>query len=88
MGDRGRLDVERVGSGPTMVLVHESIVDALRTWRKQRERAGQWALLSLPNRPGFATSRPLARGDFKLETPLIAELLVDGAHLGGTPKAQ
>jgi hypothetical protein len=46
----------------------------------QRERAGQWALW-LPNRPGFATSRPLARGDFKLEAPLIAEPLVDGAHL-------
>jgi pimeloyl-ACP methyl ester carboxylesterase len=82
MGDRGRLDVERVGSGPTMVLVHGSIVDARRTWRKQRERAGQWALW-LPNRPGFATSRPLARGDFELETPLIAELLVDEAHLVG-----
>jgi pimeloyl-ACP methyl ester carboxylesterase len=76
------LDVERVGSGPTVVLVHGSIVDARRTWRKQRELAGQWTLC-LPNRPGFAASRPLARGDFELEAPLIAELLGDGAHLVG-----
>jgi pimeloyl-ACP methyl ester carboxylesterase len=76
------LDVERVGAGATVVLVHGSIVDARRTWRKQRELARQWALC-LPNRPGFAASQPLARGDFELEAPLIAELLGDGAHLVG-----
>ena len=37
----------------------------------------------LPNRPGFAASPPLARGDFEAEAPLIAELLGDGAHLVG-----
>jgi pimeloyl-ACP methyl ester carboxylesterase len=76
------LDIERVGAGPTVVLAHGSIVDARRTWRKQRELARHWALC-LPNRPGFAASRPLARGDFELEAPLIAELLGDGAHLVG-----
>ena len=76
------LDIERVGSGPTVVLVHGSIVDARRTWRKQDELAGRWSLC-LPNRPGFAASPALTRGDFDVEAPLIAELLGDGAHLVG-----
>jgi pimeloyl-ACP methyl ester carboxylesterase len=76
------LDVERIGAGPPVVLVHGSIVDAGRTWRHQRELAEHWTLC-LPNRPGFAESPPLARGDFALEAPLIAELLGDGAHLIG-----
>ncbi len=76
------LDIERLGSGPAVVLVHGSIVDARRTWRKQVELAGRWSLC-LPNRPGFADSRALTRGDFDLEAPLIAELLGDGAHLVG-----
>ena len=76
------LDVERVGSGPQVVFVHGSIVGAERTWRKQRELAAHWTLC-LPNRPGFGASRPLPRGDFELEAPLMAELLGDGAHLVG-----
>lgn len=76
------LDVERIGSGPTVVLVHGSIVDARRTWRHQSPLAKRWTLW-LPNRPGFAASRPLPRGDFDLEAPAIAELLGDGAHLVG-----
>ena len=74
------LDVERVGTGPTVLLVHGSIVDASRTWRQHRELAQHWTLC-IPNRPGFAAIRPLARGDFELEAPLIAELLGDGEHL-------
>jgi pimeloyl-ACP methyl ester carboxylesterase len=76
------LDVERIGSGPTVVFVHGSIVDARRTWRAQRELAEHWTLC-LPNRPGFAGSPPLERGDFALEAPLVAELLGAGAHLVG-----
>jgi pimeloyl-ACP methyl ester carboxylesterase len=76
------LDVERLGAGPPVVLVHGSIVDARRTWRHQRELADAWSLC-IPNRPGFAGSPPLARGDFEVEAPLMAELLGDGAHLVG-----
>jgi pimeloyl-ACP methyl ester carboxylesterase len=76
------LDVERVGAGPPVVLVHGSIVDARRTWRRQLELADQWALC-IPNRPGFGASPPLARGDFEAEAPLMTELLGDGAHLVG-----
>jgi pimeloyl-ACP methyl ester carboxylesterase len=80
--DTRGLDVLRVGSGPAVVLVHGSVVGARRTWRHQLELAERWQL-RLPNRPGFGTSPPLARGDFEAEAPLIAELLEDGAHLVG-----
>jgi pimeloyl-ACP methyl ester carboxylesterase len=78
----GDLDIERVGSGPTVVLVHGSIVDARRTWRQQLELAEHWTLC-IPNRPGFAASPPLSHGDAELEAPLVAPLLGDGAHLVG-----
>ena len=76
------LDVERLGAGPRVVFVHGSIVDARRTWRKQVELAERWELW-FPNRPGFAGSPPLDRGDFELEAPLMAELLNGGGHLVG-----
>jgi pimeloyl-ACP methyl ester carboxylesterase len=76
------LDLERLGSGPPVVMVHGSIVDAQRTWRHQRDLAERWSLC-IPNRPGFGASPPLERGDFELEAPLIAELLGEGAHLVG-----
>jgi pimeloyl-ACP methyl ester carboxylesterase len=76
------LDVRRLGSGPSVVLVHGSVVGADRTWRRQLELAGEWSLI-VPNRPGFGASPPLARGDFELEAPLVAELLGEGAHLVG-----
>src|SRR5436305_2364172 len=76
------LDVVRLGSGPPVVLVHGSIVDARRTWHHQLELADDWAL-SLPNRPGFAGSPAAGCGDFATEAPLVAELLAGGAHLVG-----
>jgi pimeloyl-ACP methyl ester carboxylesterase len=76
------LDVERLGSGSTVVFVHGSIVGAERTWSKQRALAARWRLV-LGQRPGFGASPPLARGDFEREAPLFAELLGDGAHLVG-----
>ena len=78
----GDLDIERVGSGPAVVLVHGSIVGARQTWRKQRSLGSSWTLV-MPNRPGFGDSPPLERGDFEVEAELIAELLGDGAHLIG-----
>ena len=77
----GDLDVERVGSGPTVVLVHGSIVGARQTWRKQRSLGASWTLV-MPNRPGFGDSPPLERGDFEVEAELIAELLGEGEARG------
>jgi pimeloyl-ACP methyl ester carboxylesterase len=84
MGDlrAADLDVERVGDGPPVVLVHGSIVGPVQTWRAQRDLAARWTLLLL-HRPGFGASPALPRGDFEAEAPLIAELLGDGAHLVG-----
>ena len=76
------LEVTWVGSGPSVLLVHGSVVSAGRTWRHQLALAEHWRLC-LPNRPGFGSSPPLSRGDFEAEAPLIAELLGDGAHLVG-----
>jgi pimeloyl-ACP methyl ester carboxylesterase len=76
------LDVAHHGQGPRVVLVHGSVVGAERTWRHQLALGEKWTLV-LPNRPGFAASPPLQRGDFEAEAPLIAELLGDGAHLVG-----
>jgi pimeloyl-ACP methyl ester carboxylesterase len=76
------LDVLTLGNGPPVVLVHGSVVDARRTWRHQLALAERWSLC-IPNRPGFAGSPPLPRGDFDAEAPLMAELLGDGAHLVG-----
>lgn len=78
----GDLDVECLGSGPTVVLVHGSIVGAERSWRKQRVLAEDWRLC-LPNRPGFGSSPELERGDFEEEAPLVAELLGASSHLVG-----
>lgn len=76
------LEVERIGDGPPILLVHGSIVGPQQTWRAQYELAARWTLI-LPHRPGFGGSPPLPHGDFEAEAPLIAELLGDGAHLVG-----
>jgi pimeloyl-ACP methyl ester carboxylesterase len=77
------LEVERLGSGPPVVLVHGSVVGPERTWRAQLALAEHWELI-LPRRPGVGASPPLpGGGDFEAEAPLIAELLDDGAHLVG-----
>ena len=76
------LEVTRLGTGPPVVLVHGSVVDASRTWRHQLTLAEHWSL-RLVNRPGFSGSPSLPRGDFEVEAPLVAELLGDGAHLVG-----
>jgi pimeloyl-ACP methyl ester carboxylesterase len=76
------LEIDHVGSGPTVLFVHGSVVGAMRTWREQLPLAADWSL-SRPNRPGFGASPPLPRGDFEVEAPLFAELLGDGAHLVG-----
>lgn len=77
------LDVLRCGTGPPVLLIHGSVVEAPRTWRRQiEELAARWAL-TVPNRPGFGASPPIERGDFEVEAPLLAPLLGDGAHLVG-----
>jgi pimeloyl-ACP methyl ester carboxylesterase len=76
------LEIQRLGSGPPVLLIHGSVVGANRTWRQQLALAEHWTLI-LPNRPGFGASPALPRGDFEAEAPLMAELIGDGAHVVG-----
>ena len=76
------LEVEVIGAGPRILLIHGDIVGPSLTWRKQRELAERWSLI-IPSRPGFGASPPLDRNDFEVEAPLFAELLGDGGHLVG-----
>ena len=74
------LYVERVGSGPPVLLVHGSVTGARLTWREQLPLADRWTLL-LVDRPGFGESSALARSDFEAEAPLLADLLDEPAHV-------
>jgi pimeloyl-ACP methyl ester carboxylesterase len=77
-----KLEVAFAGSGQTVLFVHGSVVGAARTWRHQLSLSEHFRLC-LPNRPGFADSPALLRGDFEAEAPMFAELLGEGAHLVG-----
>jgi pimeloyl-ACP methyl ester carboxylesterase len=73
--------VERIGSGPRVVLVHGSATGP-ETWSRQRPLAERWTL-ELVTRPGFWPLEPVARVDFEADAPLVAEQLGGGAHLVG-----
>jgi len=75
------VQVERLGSGPRVVLVHGSVVGA-ETWSRQRPLAERWTL-ELVTRPGFLPLEPVERVDFEADAPLVAAQLGDGAHLVG-----
>ena len=76
------LQVERLGEGPPVVLVHGSVRDGRSAWEEQRTLAERWTLV-IPDRPGFGAGPPVERVDFEVDVPLVAELLVDGVHLVG-----
>jgi pimeloyl-ACP methyl ester carboxylesterase len=73
--------VERIGSGPRVVLVHGSVTGP-GTWSRQRPLAERWTL-ELVTRPGFWPLEPVPRVDFAAEAPLVGEALGEGAHLVG-----
>jgi pimeloyl-ACP methyl ester carboxylesterase len=75
------VQVERIGSGPRVVLVHGSATGP-ETWSRQRPLAERWTL-ELVTRPGFWPLEPIERVDFEADAPLVAAQLGDGAHLVG-----
>jgi pimeloyl-ACP methyl ester carboxylesterase len=75
------VQVERIGSGPRVVLVHGSVTGP-ETWSRQRPLAERWTL-ELVTRPGFWPLEPVARVDFDADAPLVADQLGGGAHLVG-----
>jgi pimeloyl-ACP methyl ester carboxylesterase len=77
------LFVQRLGTGPPVVLVHGGVLYGELTWREQLALAERWEL-HVVERAGYARSRHLHDGeDAAVDGPLIAELLGDGAHLVG-----
>jgi pimeloyl-ACP methyl ester carboxylesterase len=74
--------VEVLGSGPRVVLVHGSVINADLSWRRQRVLADS-LMLVLPNRGGYPPNAPLDYIDFERQADEIAELLEPGTHLVG-----
>jgi pimeloyl-ACP methyl ester carboxylesterase len=75
------MDVERLGAGPRVVLVHGSM-SGPAVWTLQRPLAERWRL-EIVARPGFPPNPPADRIDFDHDAPLVAGLLGDGAHVVG-----
>jgi pimeloyl-ACP methyl ester carboxylesterase len=73
---------EVVGTGPRVVLVHGSVINAKRQWVLQRELASSFTLV-LANRRGYPPNPPLDYLDFEDQADDIAALLEDGSHLVG-----
>jgi pimeloyl-ACP methyl ester carboxylesterase len=76
------LHMERLGSGPPVLLVHGGVADAELTWPAQRPLAERWTLV-LVDRPGYGPNPPVEREDFEVDAALVAELLGEGVHLVG-----
>jgi pimeloyl-ACP methyl ester carboxylesterase len=76
------MEVETIGTGPRIVLVHGSVGNGRSTWEAQLPLADRFTLV-IPNRPGSPPNPPVERVDFEEHAPLMAELLEDGAHLVG-----
>jgi pimeloyl-ACP methyl ester carboxylesterase len=74
--------VEVLGSGPRVVLVHGSVINADLSWRRQRVLAGSFTLV-LPNRGGYPPNPPLDYIDFEQQAAELAGLLEPGTHLVG-----
>lgn len=79
----GTLFAERVGAGPAIVLLHGGVLAGQLTWRGQLPLAERWELLVV-ERAGYGRSRDASPGeDPRVDAPLVADLLGDGAHLVG-----
>jgi len=74
--------VERVGSGPRVVLVHGSVANGSLTWSAARGLSDSYAL-AIVDRPGYPPNPPLDEIDFEVQASEVAELLEPGDHLVG-----
>jgi pimeloyl-ACP methyl ester carboxylesterase len=76
-----RVQVETVGSGPRVVLVHGSVTGPV-SWNEQRTLADAYTLV-LVARPGLPPAPPVEAVDFEEHARLLADLLEPGDHLVG-----
>jgi pimeloyl-ACP methyl ester carboxylesterase len=77
------LDVQRLGSGPPVILVHGGLGRA-HTWTRQAPLAQRWTLV-VPARRGYPPNEPVERQDFELDAVDLREIAEGegGAHLVG-----
>src|SRR5262249_48003237 len=81
-----QIAVERLGSGPVLLLLHGGAGPEL-TWDRQRELAERWSLI-IPTRRGFPRSAPAPRQDFEADggtvrAPLTKRTPLVGCSYGG-----
>ena len=74
------MHVERLGSGPRLVLVHGSVTPGWLTWNAQKPLAERFELV-VPIRSGYPPNPPLEAIDFEVQAEEIAALLEPGDHL-------
>ena len=75
-------DVETIGSGPRVVLVHGSVGNGTTTWDAVRPLAERFEL-AIVNRPGYPPNPPQERLDFEQQAEEIGEIVGPGDHLVG-----
>ena len=77
------MHIERAGDhGPSVLLVHGSIVPGWQTWHAQRPLAEHYRLV-VPHRTGYPPNPPLKRIDFEVQAGEIAALIEPGMHVVG-----
>lgn len=74
------MHVERLGSGPRLVLVHGSVAPGWLTWNAQKPLAERFELV-VPIRSGYPPNPPLDAIDFELQAEELAALLEPGDHV-------
>ena len=74
------MHVERLGSGPRVVLVHGSVAPGWLTWNGQKPLADRFELV-VPIRSGYPPNAPLDEIDFEVQADELAALFEPGDHL-------
>ena len=74
------MHVERLGSGPRLVLVHGSVAPGWLTWNAQKPLAERFELV-VPIRSGYPPNPPLDAIDFETQAEEIGALIEPGDHL-------
>ncbi len=81
------INVARLGSGPSVVIIHGGVQGGLGggpvTFDRQRPLADRGWELAMVERPGFGQSPSRGVDDMESDAIWIAEMLGDGAHLIG-----
>jgi pimeloyl-ACP methyl ester carboxylesterase len=78
-----KLAIDKVGSGPPVVLLHGGLTGPGPAWGAQAELAERWELW-LVHRAGYGDSADVSpREDFELDARLLAPELPQGAHVVG-----